>query len=255
MIPASLKNTLSKRFPGPYNLYKRLKTRLRKPQSIDLRQSYPNRVRDLLRSMPEDEAMAVAVGGDYEFMGTHLVNVLKTYGLTPGHYLIDVGCGSGRVAHALAKSDLRNKIKYLGIDIAEELLRYARKKCDVAAWRFVKVDSLKIPEKDEQADVVCFFSVFTHLLAEESYLYLEEAKRVVKPNGIIIFTFFDFKVPDHWPIFQENIKCLKSHTPKVLDTFLSKDAAEAWAEKLGLHPEYIGSPDGGQARCILRKPA
>ena len=255
MMPASLKKKFSETFPGPYGFYRRLKTHFRRPQPTDLRQSYPSRVRELMRIMPEDEAMSIAVGGDYQFMGNHLVDVLKTYGLTTGHYLIDVGCGSGRVAHALSKSDLKHNIKYMGTDISEELLRYARKKCAVASWRFVKIDSLKIPEMDDQADVVCFFSVFTHLLPEESYLYLEEARRVVKPNGVILFTFFDFKVPDHWTIFHENIKCLKSHTPKVLDTFLSKDAVEVWAQKLGLHPEYIGSPDGGQARCLLRKPA
>lgn len=248
-----LKNTLSQKFPGLVCFYRRLKSKPTDRNSVDLRQSYPDRVKELLNQMPEDEAMSVAVGGDYEFMGSHLVNVLKSYGLKSGDYLIEVGCGSGRVAYALSKSDLFENVSYLGTDISEELLQYAMKKCRETSWQFVKVDSLKIPEKDEQADLVCFFSVFTHLLPEESYLYLQEAKRVLKPSGKIIFTFFDFKEPNHWPIFHENIQCLKAHKPKVLDAFLSKDAVEVWAEKLSLKIEYVGSPDGGQTRCVLSK--
>lgn len=197
--------------------------------------------------------MSVAVGGDYEFMGSHLVRVLQSYGLKSDDYLIEVGCGSGRVAYALSKSDLMGTVSYLGTDISEELLQYAKKKCKATPWQFVTVDSLRIPERDGQADMVCFFSVFTHLLPEESYLYLQEAKRVLKPNGIIIFTFFDFKEPNHWPLFHENIQCLIKHKPKVLDAFLSKDAVEVWAKKLSLNIEYVGSPDGGQAICVLRK--
>ena len=101
-----LKNTLSQKFPGLVCLYGRLKSKLTDRDIIELRQSYPDRVKELLKQMPEDEAMSVAVGGDYEFMGSHLVNVLKSYGLKSGDYLVEVGCGSGSVAYALSSSDM-----------------------------------------------------------------------------------------------------------------------------------------------------
>ena len=254
-MPASIKFRLAAKFPVLYRHYRRLKERLGAPEPADLRQAYPDRVQALLASMPEDEAMAIAVGGDYEFMGAHLVEVLTAYGLRPDDYLIDVGCGSGRVATALSRLEMASRLRYLGVDISEELLRYARRKCGIASWRFVKVDRLMIPEKDQRADFVCFFSVFTHLMPEESFLYLQEARRVLKPGGTVVFTFFDFAVPEHWPLFVENIRHLETRTPKVLDMFLSRDAAAAWAQRLGLRVTYIGSPDGGQTRCVLRKPA
>ena len=33
-------------------------------------------------------------------------------------------------------------------------------------WRFERVDRLAFPAMDKEADMVCFFSVFTHLLHE-----------------------------------------------------------------------------------------
>ncbi len=48
-----------------------------------------------------------------------------------------------------------------------ELIKYARRLVPRPDWRFETVNSLTIPEKDGQADIVCFFSVFTHLLHEQ----------------------------------------------------------------------------------------
>ena len=43
-----------------------------------------------------------------------------------------------------------------------------------------------IPAPDGEADMVCFFSVLTHLLHEESYVYLQDARRVLKPTGKLV---------------------------------------------------------------------
>ena len=106
------------------------------PTYSDLRLSYPDYVRKLFDELSEDEAAEAAVGGDYRFMGEHLVGFLLELGLKAGDYLIDVGCGSGRVASALSQTDLANDVRYLGIDVAEEVLQYAEKKCARPEWRF-----------------------------------------------------------------------------------------------------------------------
>ena len=36
--------------------------------------------------------------------------------------------------------------------------------------------------------MVCAFSVFTHIEHEDSYLYLEEALRIVRPGGRFVFS-------------------------------------------------------------------
>lgn len=228
--------------------------RTQAPTYSDLQLSYPDYVGRLFDELSEDEAAEAAVGGDYRFMGEHLVGLLRELGLKAGDYLIDVGCGSGRVAFALSQTELANDVRYLGIDVAEELLRYAEKKCARPEWRFEHVDEVAIPEEDDRADLVCFFSVFTHTAYEESYLYLKEAKRVSKRGATIVFTFFDFVEPTHWVTFEQNVAALRARTARIPNVFLSRDAIRLWAEKLDLKLEYLGSPDGGQSRCVLRNP-
>jgi ubiquinone/menaquinone biosynthesis C-methylase UbiE len=114
-------------------------------------------------------------------------------GLQPDGYLFDVGCGPGRLAKPLS-AYLNGR--YLGIDIVPELVEHARATVDRPDWRFKVADGLTIPEKVGEANQVCFFSVLTHLLHEQSFRYLEEARRVLKPTGRIIFSFLEFGAPD-----------------------------------------------------------
>jgi len=129
-------------------------------------EDYENHVRSLIAI---DEAMSLAVGGQYKEFGAIERAVLQYAGLKNGMSLIDLGCGSGRLASELSG---RMKIEYLGIDIIQELLTYAQSKSD-EAYRFVVNRALNIPSSDSSADMVSAFSVFTHLLHAETYLYLE----------------------------------------------------------------------------------
>lgn len=168
----------------------------------NLRLSYAEAASQLLGKYDRATAMSLVVGGDYEFMGDALRVRLERFGLKEGDYLIDIGCGSGRLAYVLSLSKYRNTIRYLGIDIVPAMLEFAVEKCQCPSWRFELVTDLKIPEADECADMVCFFSVFTHLMQEESFIYLREAQRVLKPGGKIVISYFDMADLKHWEIFE-----------------------------------------------------
>ena len=71
-------------------------------------------VKNLMGAHSHDKAMSLAVGGDYEVVGAIEAELLKHYGLGPNDFLVDAGCGSGRLASALA-SYLKGS--YLGIDV------------------------------------------------------------------------------------------------------------------------------------------
>jgi SAM-dependent methyltransferase len=81
----------------------------------------------------------------------------------------------------------------------------------------------RIPEADGVAEMVCFFSVFTHLVQEESFLYLQEAERVLKPGGRIIASYLDIADPSHWSIFEANVRSTRLRQEKPMDIFLSED--------------------------------
>ena len=173
--------------------------------------------------------MSLAVGGDFEAVGLLEYHLLLQHGLKPNDKVIDVGCGSGRLAY-----QLRNYLSgsYIGIDVVPELFRYAEKQCNRTDWKFYAAPGLKIPEADNTADFICFFSVFTHLLHEETYTYLEDAHRVLKPGGKIICSYLEFFIPSHWFIFKNSLA--DANPDKVLNQFISRDGIQAWAEHLGL---------------------
>jgi SAM-dependent methyltransferase len=224
----------------------------------DLKSAYIGHVEDVRSSLPHEEAMAAAVGGGWDSVGAIEVALLRKYGLLEDGYVIDVGCGSGRLANPLSVY-LRGR--YLGTDLVPVLLDHARKLVARPGWRFEEVDHIRIPESDDQADMVVFFSVMTHLLHEQSYWYLEEARRVLKPDGRVIFSFLEFKEPYHWNAFFATLQAAKEKRETHLNVFMDRDWMSLWAEHLGMDlvdvrgAAEVVVPEGhlGQAICVLQK--
>jgi ubiquinone/menaquinone biosynthesis C-methylase UbiE len=209
--------------------------------------SYLKHSKDLLDTHDESLAMSLAVGGDYEAVGKLELELLKHLGLQPHHSVIDVGCGSGRLASQLS-SYLTGS--YVGIDIVPELFQYAHRMSGRDDWRFYATAGTAIPEPDHSADFITFFSVFTHLQFEESYRYLQEAKRDLKPGGKIVFSFLEFRMPSHWNIFEASLS--DPRADKVLNQFMDRDAINAWAAHIPLSVTQI--LDGDSAYIPLAEP-
>ena len=174
--------------------------------------------------------------------------------------LLDFGCGSGRLACALGRDPIR--IDYYGIDIDQRLLDFAKRKAP-AHFRFALNHALTLPAPDASADMACAFSVFTHLRHSETYLYLEDIRRVLRRDGRLVFSFLEFAQPPHWKIFEQTVEQERRRSLPHLIEFIERNAIQLWCEKLGYHPEaFIGgdaAPWGdagplGQSVVILRRP-
>jgi ubiquinone/menaquinone biosynthesis C-methylase UbiE len=209
-------------------------------------------VHHLIAKEPDYEnAMARAVGGAYAETGNQMRRVLESLGLRSTDYVIDIGAGSGRLSTAL--KDLPN-LRYLGTDVVPELLEFARKQCGREDWTFKVVESIEIPEKDGVADFVLFFSVFTHLKEKESFRYLQEAKRVLKKDGIIIVSYLDRKIPVHARVVGPGwFQLLARATGRsTLNKLLSKEVLAQWSKALNLSIDHFEVPDNGQFLCAYR---
>lgn len=214
----------------------------------DFRKSH-RRLFQLLRvTLSVEDAARTAVGGEFDATGRLERETLIHHGLQPHHYLIDVGCGSGRLAKPLAEYLTG---PYLGIDVVPDLLAYARTLVPRPDWRFEAARGVTIPEEDGKADMVCFFSVLTHLLHEESFLYLREAKRVLKPGGRIVLSFLDYRIPFGWAVFETNLKDVGIGA-QPLNAFISIDMLREWAKHLDLDVDVI--KDGNEPYIPLSKP-
>ncbi len=217
-------------------------------------------VRGLAESMPHDQAMKAAIGTAFEDFGRIERAVVRHYGLATGGYVIDVGCGSGRLAVQLATD---HDGVYLGLDLVPDLVAHARRIAPRPNFRFQVIDHIGVPEADGRADMVVFFSVLTHLLHEQGYWYLEEAFRVLKPGGRVVLSFLEFADPAHWPSFDASVVVAKTQMRAPLNVFIERPVMRAFAERIGFVVVEIRDgaelvvPEGpfGQTLCVLEKPA
>lgn len=202
---------------------------------------YQQHFDSLKENLDTAQAAELAVGGRFDEIGKIELEILKENELTRDMFVIDVGCGSGRLAKQLSIYGLN---RYLGTDVVDDLLDYTGNLVgNKDLWLLKKVDNIEIPASDNSADFICFFSVFTHLLHEQTFLYLKEAKRVLKPGGKVIFSFLEFEVPSHWAIFEGNLdKFEENH----LNMFFDRKAIITWTNFLGMSVEKILQGDQPQ---------
>jgi malonyl-CoA O-methyltransferase len=105
----------------------------------------------------------------------------KLLGNVKGKKILDVGCGTGRHAIALAKDGA----SVTGVDFAEAMLVAARAKADGLDVCFLAGELQSIPLQ-EQFDVVLCSLVFNHV--EDLVPGFQEMSRLVRPGGRIIVT-------------------------------------------------------------------
>jgi ubiquinone/menaquinone biosynthesis C-methylase UbiE len=221
-------------------------------------EAYEKLVAQLIEKYPIDEAMSIAVGGRYLEVGTIEAEILRYAGLKDGMSLIDLGCGSGRLAFVLGQS---MNVEYTGIDIVQSLLDYAKAKTP-KNYKFLLHRALNIPSADNGTDFVSAFSVFTHLLHAESYIYLEDISRTLKRGGKLVFSFLEFASDVHWSVFETTVSAQKTSNDSHLNMFIERSTIDLWCKKLGyVIEDYISGREApwkgqplGQSTAIVRKP-
>lgn len=137
----------------------------------------------------------------------YLALLLDAAALQPGHRVLDVGCGFGRVARPLTAYLDPEHGSYEGFDSDRAAIgflrrRYARRHPN---FHFLRADlfhprlhpggahraaEYRFPYADAAFDVVIATSVYPHLLEEEAAHYLHESARVLAPGGRLFATFF-----------------------------------------------------------------
>lgn len=104
-----------------------------------------------------------------------------------GEKILDSGCANGRLFGVLKEKN----IDYYGIDFSEKLIEIAKEKYPEA--KFQVADSLNLPFPANFFDKIYSISVLHHIPSREFQLqYLKEAKRVLKPGGLLILRVWDF---------------------------------------------------------------
>lgn len=134
-------------------------------------------------------AHAIGGGDCWDQHGVLQAAFLHRRGLRAQHRLLEVGCGTGRLARKIVTSLAPRN--YIGIDISEGALAHALDLAALEGWggwepTFLRGD---IPLDLEPVDFAWAFSVFNHLPFDTCVEVLRRIATVLKPDGQLLFSY------------------------------------------------------------------
>lgn len=132
--------------------------------------------------------------------------ILSQTNLSPAGSVLDIGCGSGRMARQFV-NHLEPPGRYVGMEIQKRFVDWCNAYIAPAnpAFEFyhqdiynggynpkgkVNASEYRFPFEDGSFDAIILYSVFTHLLPEDAANYLREISRLLKPGGYCYSTWY-----------------------------------------------------------------
>jgi len=147
-----------------------------------------------------------------------------------GDEILDIGCGNGRLLELL-KGKI---IGYVGVDSSEELIKIAKRR--YPAKKFLVADALNLPFPNNYFDKVFLIAVLHNIPSKElRSKALEEARRVLKPEGLLILTVWDIWRKEAIILILEQL-FLKLIGESQLDF---KDVFVPWGKKVKRYYHYF----------------
>jgi SAM-dependent methyltransferase len=197
---------------------------------------------DLAKRLPREQAIGGGGNGSwYELGGRIELGVLEMEGLQPTHTLVDFGCGNGRLAVKVIPR--LSGGTYIGIDISETMLREAARLVRKAvpqppcSVRWSKQSTPAFALASGSVDLMCAFSVFTHLEHEDTFRYLADARRVIKPQGRFVFSCLPIRLAEAQVIFRHQASLdLKTRWRGVRNVVTTVEMMDAIARMAGWRP-------------------
>lgn len=111
----------------------------------------------------------------------------------PGSRILDIGCGTGELAAALAATGRRA----VGADVSTQMLRRVpRDRPDEAGWVQLDPHWRSLPFRPGAFDAVVAASVLEYVA--EPAAFLAESARVLRPEGVLVCTVPDLRHPARW---------------------------------------------------------
>src|SRR6185312_2698469 len=119
----------------------------------------------------------------------HKLRILQQFGLQKNSTLLDVGCGTGLFIKSLENYLQSPQQQFVGVDLADDAIKYCMKK--YPGYTFYTCGMTKLPILNKKFDMICLFSVFTHMYPEEILEYLKDMKNYLNENGCIVASIIE----------------------------------------------------------------
>ena len=165
------------------------------------------------------------------------------------HVALEIGSGGGRItakAYALFKH-------VHAADISDAMLEQGRKTITAPNVTFHKLDGFTLsPFSDSSIDLVYSHDVFVHFSFLQVYSYFKEIRRLLKPGGIGIISFYDFyRQFDLFKQMSQRYYDQKRYPPHMRVHFVTLKMIHSMLKELGF--ELVESSEGDFLVVVCRK--
>jgi ubiquinone/menaquinone biosynthesis C-methylase UbiE len=192
---------------------------------------------DLLAGSREEACAAVAGSkkDEAEFRGSAastVQNLLELGQIQRTDQVLEVGCGVGRIGRELAP----HCFTWTGADISANMLSHASARLrGINNVRLVRLRSVGLSEfEDNSFDVVYFTNMLMHLDEMDRWQYVEEALRVLRPDGRIFMDIIDIESDVGWTKFTHDAGRYKHlERPPYMPRFSTAAELTVYLEKAG----------------------
>jgi SAM-dependent methyltransferase len=159
-----------------------------------------------------------------EIANYHMAMYQRHTPISPDFHILEVGCGVGRDAMLLTDRLSEKDGKYIGVDIIQPSIEWCQEnitpKHPNFTFKYLDIESqihnphgkrkttdMELPAKSGWADLIILQSVFTHMFYDDIVHYMQEFRRILKPGGRVVASFFILN--------DEALKLIKKNKPQL----------------------------------------
>ncbi len=145
--------------------------------------------------------------------------------------LLDVGCGVKFTR--LFVNEGKPIKRYAGVDVYREMIEFLQANVEDPRFEYVHVDvknelynpeggpfstNLQLPFGGSAFDLICLFSVFTHLPPDDYRTMLTVLRRYVRSDGNLFFTLFIDELTEGGHGLMDSVSRLLADDPRLLES-------------------------------------
>lgn len=156
----------------------------------------------------------IVIAQNMDFTNANIISrAIESLNINNNERILEIG--PGNAAHVWKVLEKASGVNYQGIDISETMIAEAEKLNEGVANVFFRLtDGKSIPFEEERFDKI--FTTNTIYFWEDPDGYIQEIKRVLKPEGLLSIGFIPKRIMEHIPFSKHGFTLYQEETVREL---------------------------------------